>query len=417
MEIIGKYNTATVYTDLIGEETISQILTLLNQEFVAGSSIRIMPDCHYGAGCVIGTTMTIRDKVVPNLVGVDIGCGMLLVELGKKEIDLKRFDEFIYENIPCGMAVNQTVQDRSVRIEKLHCYEKLKNKERIRRSMGSLGGGNHFIEIDRDEDGMQYLIIHTGSRNLGKQVAEYYQRAAIQYQKDRVLNLRLERDTIISSCKENHREQEIHDRLEQLSHVTIHLPMPAELCYLEGDLFRMYLDDMDLCQQFAVRNRELIARKICRFLKIDFDIAVHWETVHNYINMEDMILRKGAIAAYQDQLVLIPVNMRDGCIIGKGKSCKEYNYSAPHGAGRILSRSEANRQILMSDYEESMKGIYSSTVSEGTKDESPFAYKPMESIIQNIQDTVEIIRIIHPIYNFKCPEGGFRKKEEATEND
>ena len=402
IEIVGKYGIAKVFTDLVDEGTISQIYELLNQEFIEGSKVSIMPDCHVGTGCVIGTTITIKDKVVPNLVGVDIGCGMLTVKLGKISLDFKALDDFINEHIPAGQNVNDKILDTSLELKDLKCYDELKNKAYLQKSLGSLGGGNHFIEVDVDDEGNYYLVIHKVSRNLGTQVADIYQKAAIQYHKDKIFNVRLERDKVISSYKAQGRQKEIEKKLKELKELHIQIPMPEALAYLEGELFDAYMHDMAFCQEFAKKNRYLIAEKICSFLKLNLKKLEYFETVHNYINMKDMILRKGAISAYEGEMVLIPINMRDGCIIGKGKSSKEYNCSAPHGAGRLLSRSKANEVISLEDYQKSMEGIYSTSVKKSTIDESPFAYKPIEAIIENIKDTVEILMIIKPVYNFKA---------------
>lgn len=404
MKIRGKYNEAIVYTDLVDNATYAQVERLLDQEFTDGMQIRIMPDCHAGSGCVIGTTMTIKDKVVPNLVGVDIGCGMLCINLGNINLDLQKLDDFIHKNIPAGMNVNEKIVATQAKIEDLKCYEKLKNKTYLKQSIGSLGGGNHFIEVDIANDGTKFLIIHSGSRNLGKQVAEIYQNKAIEYHTNKLFNKREEINKVIEEYKKEGRQKEIQTRIKEIEKMEIQLDMPKELCYLEGNLFDEYIYDMDICQKFAVANRKEIAKRILKFLGLKFSKVDYFETIHNYINMEDMILRKGAIAAYEDEMVLIPINMRDGCILAKGKSNPDYNYSAPHGAGRILSRHTAAQKIALEDYIESMKGIYTTSVNKKTIDESPFAYKPIESIIENIGDTVDIIEVIKPIYNFKASE-------------
>ncbi len=400
----GKYAEAKIYASIIDEETERQVKILLNQEFIKDCHVAIMPDCHAGKGCVIGTTMTIKDKIVPNLVGVDIGCGMLCVCLGKEEIDLKKLDSFIHENIPTGMNVNRLKTNFSVPLSKLKCYKDLKNRAYLNKSIGSLGGGNHFIEVDVSKDGTYYLIIHSGSRNLGKQVAEIYQNKAIKYHELRILDKDKIKNKIIRKYKKANRQKEIQKALEDLAKTEIELPMPKELCYLEGKNFNNYMFDMEICQEFAMENRKEIAKRIVKYLGKDFKKLNSFETIHNYINMQDKILRKGAISAYENEVVLIPVNMKDGCIIAKGKSNAEYNYSAPHGAGRIMSRSKAFKEIKIADFIESMQGIYSSTISKKTLDESPFVYKPLEAIIDNIKDTVEIIEIIKPIYNFKAEE-------------
>jgi RNA-splicing ligase RtcB len=402
MEIKGKFNTAVIYADIIGENTISQVFELINQEFTVDSKIRIMPDCHAGVGCVIGTTMTIKDKVVPNLVGVDIGCGMKVVKLGKVKIDFEKLDNFIKDHIPSGMKVNEHIVDHSIKIESLKCYEFLKNKTYLKKSIGTLGGGNHFIEIDKDDEDNYYLIIHSGSRNLGAQVAKIYQLKAKFYHQNRIYNKFEEKQKVIKEFKAQGKSKYIEQKLKEIDAKTIHLPIPESLCYLEGKEFDEYIFDMDICQKFAEKNREIIARKIVEFLGLNYTSLDGFETIHNYINMNDMILRKGAIAAYKDQVVLIPINMRDGCIIAKGKGNPEYNYSAPHGAGRLLSRGDAKMKIGLQEFEESMKRIYTTSVNYSTIDESPFAYKPIESILENIQDTVDIIQIIKPVYNYKC---------------
>lgn len=401
IELQGKYNFAKVYTDIIDQETIQQIIELLNQEFIKDLKVRIMPDCHAGKGCVIGTTITIKDKIVPNLVGVDIGCGMKVVNLGKINIDYEKLDIFIHENIPSGTSVNSKIIDKSINISELRCFNYLKDVDYLYKSLGTLGGGNHFIEIDIDDEGNKYLVIHSGSRNLGTQVAKIYQRKALFYQKDKIYNKKEVKQKLIEEYKRLGKEKEIETQLKHIDNLSISTPMPKDLCYIEGSDFDDYIFDMDIAQRFATKNRELIAKKICSFLNLDINKLESFETIHNYINMGDMILRKGAISAYQDELVLIPINMRDGCIIGKGKSNSEYNYSAPHGAGRIMSRFEAYNLIDLDDYIESMKGIYTTSINDSTIDESPFAYKPIESIIENIKDTVDIVKIIKPVYNYK----------------
>lgn len=404
IKIQGQYNEAVVYTNLVDEATKKQVERLLNQEFTEGMQIRIMPDCHAGTGCVVGTTMTIQNKIVPNLVGVDIGCGMLCVNLGQLDLDLEQLDNFIRENIPAGMNVNENITETESRIEDLRCYEKLKNKTYLKQSIGSLGGGNHFIEVDIANDGTKYLIIHSGSRNLGTQVAAIYQNKAIEYHTNKLFNKREEINKVIEEYKKEGRQKEIQTRIKEIEKMEIQLDIPEELCYLEGQLFDDYIYDMDVSQKFAVENRKEMANRILKYLGLDLSKVEYFETIHNYINMKDMILRKGAISAYEDEMVLIPINMRDGCILAKGKSNPDYNYSAPHGAGRILSRHTAAQKIALEDYIESMKGIYTTSVNKKTIDESPFAYKPIESIIENIGDTVDIIEVIKPIYNFKASE-------------
>lgn len=380
------------------------VYQLLNQEFMKDLKVAIMPDCHEGKGCVIGTTIEIKDKIVPNLVGVDIGCGMLIFELGNIEINYELLDNFIRENIPSGKNVYDKEQKSNIDLSKMKCYDKLNNKKRFLQSMGTLGGGNHFIEIDKDDDNNKYLVIHTGSRNLGVKVCDYYQERAISYQKDKVFNKEEERRKIISSFKEASKEKEIQKALNHLKTINVEVEMPLELCFLEGKLFDDYLYDMAICQEFAVENRMRIAEKILYFLKINKANVTYFESIHNYINMNDMILRKGAISAREKERVLIPINMRDGCILGSGKGNKDYNFSAPHGAGRVLSRSDAKKRINMEDYKKSMEGIYTTSVTKDTIDESPFAYKSLKDILDNILETVNVEKIIKPVYNFKESE-------------
>lgn len=402
--INGKNTCAYVYADIVDEATIKQIKLLVDQYFMKDIQVSIMADCHAGCGCVIGTTFQIKDKIVPNLVGVDIGCGMLTVMLGKIDIDFKMLDDFIKENIPAGMEVNGDGNDLSNIIDNLRCYDSLKNIERLRKSIGSLGGGNHFIEIDKNENGEYYLIIHTGSRNLGLQVAKIYQDLAIKYHNNKIFNKKMAINELILKYKRLNIEAQIQNEIERIAQMNLEISIPRELCYLEGEEFDDYLYDMDICQSFAALNRGEIAKKIVDFLGLDYDCLYKFETVHNYINMNDKILRKGAISAYAGELVLIPMNMRDGCIIARGKGNPLYNYSAPHGAGRIMSRAEAFKVINVDDFKKAMKGIYTTTSNENTIDESPFVYKPMESILNNINDTVEVLEIIKPVYNFKATQ-------------
>lgn len=388
IEVEGKYGKAKIMTDIVDENTMAQIYNLLNQEFTQDSSIRFMPDLHAGAGCVIGTTMTIKDKVCPNIVGVDIGCGVMVVKLGNIDIDYKALDDFIRNNIPSGFEVNSKPIEFS-QLKDLSCYDELNNVDRLEKSLCSLGGGNHFIEIDEDDEGNKYLLVHTGSRNLGKQVAEIHQQKAINYHKEKMLS---EKQNIIQSCPPQERQQKL---------LKVTMP-PEDLCYLEGELLDKYLNDMKICQMFAWFNRVYICEKICNLFGIKLSAYNTFESVHNYINLEHMILRKGAISAKQDKRVIIPINMRDGAIIGVGKGNPDYNYSAPHGAGRIMSRSEAKQNVSMDEFRESMKGIYSTSVCESTLDESPMAYKDIDYVLDYIEDTVDVEKIIVPVYNFKA---------------
>ena len=391
-----------IFTKNIEDKALQQINELLEQEAFTNCKIRIMPDVHAGKGCVIGFTGNLGDKVIPNIVGVDIGCGMLCCSLGNVELDLERLDKVIRENIPSGMNVhNEKVKDFA--FTQLYCYKELKNKDGwLEKSLGTLGGGNHFIEIDIDEDNNKYLVIHTGSRNLGKQVAELYQEKAIEYcsyEKER----KEKQQKIIKEYKEQGKQKEIQEVLIELNKkYEGKTKLPKDLCYLEGELREQYLHDMKLCQEFAVLNRSYIAYKICKELNILCED--YFQCIHNYINFEDNIIRKGSISAKKDEKVIIPINMRDGCIIGVGKGNEDWNYSAQHGAGRIMSRNEARNTLNIKDYEESMKGIYSTSIDENTIDEAPMVYKSIEEILENIKDTVEVCKIIKPIYNFKASE-------------
>ena len=397
MEIKGKYGTAIVYATVVDETTKEQIKNLMDQKFTKDLNVRIMADCHAGTGCVIGTTMNINDCVVPNLVGVDIGCGMLTVKLGKMDINLIKLDRFVRKKIPSGLEIYSEEQVMATDIECLRCYEHLAHKSRHKKSMGTLGGGNHFIEIDKDDEDNLYLIIHTGSRNLGKQVCEYY---TTQAKKDYLDSKRKNIRSLINRYKRLNKEEKIQEGIEKL--MKKYNSIDFDLLPVYGKTFEDYMFDMDICQKFAWENREAIATKIMEYLGLELSNFEYFHTIHNYINMEDKTLRKGSISAYLGEEVLIPINMRDGSIIARGKSNVEYNYSAPHGAGRILSRSEAFNSITLSDFKEAMTGIYSTSVQESTIDESPFAYKSIEDIIPNILPTVDILKIIKPIYNFKA---------------
>ena len=394
-------NTAICYAAVIEDEAIEQIRRMCDYEFTDGSRIRIMPDVHAGKGCTIGTTMTIVEKAVPNVVGVDIGCGMYTVNLGTVEINFEKLDAVCHE-IPSGMNVWQGRQER-FDLQRLRCFRALRDSKRLERSLGTLGGGNHFIEVDKAEDGTKYLVIHTGSRNLGKQVAEHYQKLAVDLNRG-MEDYFKQRDEIIRTYKEQGRRSEIQTALNELAKEYTASPasIPDDLCYLYGTYFEDYLADVEICQQFARRNRELIAEIIlnrCGFTAIE---AFH--TVHNYIDTEERILRKGAIAAHDGERVLIPINMRDGSILAMGKGNPEWNYSAPHGAGRVMSRAGARQRLTMEEYRKEMEGIYTTSVNEDTLDEAPMAYKSLSDIIDVIGESVDVIEVLKPIYNFKASE-------------
>lgn len=401
LEIKGKINTAICYAAVIEDEAIEQIRRMCDYPFTEGSKIRIMLDVHAGKGCTIGTTMTVTDMAVPNVVGVDIGCGMYTVELGKADIDFERFDEAAHY-IPSGRNIWEGRQER-FDLTELRCYRSLKNTRWLERSLGTLGGGNHFIEIDESADGTKYLVIHSGSRNLGKQVAELYQQLAVDLHKG--IGEYLEaREEIIRTYKEQGRKNEIQEALNKLKwkKENVEPDMPNDLCYLSGKYLEDYLHDVEICQRFARRNREKMAEVLLERTGLSGSNAFH--TIHNYIDTEEMILRKGAIAAHKGEKVLIPINMRDGSVLAVGKGNPEWNYSAPHGAGRIMSRTKAKNTLSMEEYTETMKGVYTTSVNESTLDEAPMAYKSLEDIIDVIRDAVEIIDVMKPIYNFKASD-------------
>lgn len=400
-EIKGKVNTAVCYAAVVEEEAIEQIRRMCDYEFTEESKIRIMPDVHAGKGCTIGTTMTINDKVVPNIVGVDIGCGMYTVELGLVNIDFERVDAAVHE-IPSGRGVWEGRMER-FDLTGLACYRSLKQTKRLERSLGTLGGGNHFIEIDVASDGNKYLVIHSGSRNLGKQVAELYQALAVDLNLGKA-NYFEQRDEIIRTYKEQGRRSEIQAALKSLEAEwkAKEPTMPADLCYLYGTYLEDYLHDVEICQQFARRSRERMAEIILE--KTGMTARSSFHTIHNYIDTKEMILRKGSIAAHAGELVLIPINMRDGSVLACGKGNPEWNFSAPHGAGRLMSRMKARETLNLEAYRKTMEGIYTTSVNESTLDEAPMAYKSLDDILDVIRDSVDVIEVLKPIYNFKASE-------------
>lgn len=398
-EIKGKVNTAVCYAKIVEDEAVEQIRRMCDYKFTEGSQIRIMPDVHAGKGCTIGTTMTIHDKAVPNIVGVDIGCGMYTINLGRKEIDFEQFDEAAHF-VPSGMHIWEGRKER-FDLEALRCYRSLRNTKWLERSVGTLGGGNHFIEIDQSSDGTKYLVIHTGSRNLGKQVAQIYQQLAIDLNKGKESYFD-QRDEIIRTYKEQGRRSEIQAALEAISWNKRETTMPEDLCFLYGKYFEDYLHDVEICQRFAGRNREKIAEVLLDRTGMAGGEAFH--TIHNYIDTDEMILRKGAIAAHKDEKVLIPINMRDGSVLARGKGNPDWNYSAPHGAGRLMSRTKAKNTLSMEEYKNVMEGIYTTSVNEETLDEAPMAYKSLDDIIDVIKESVEVIEVLKPIYNFKASD-------------
>jgi tRNA-splicing ligase RtcB len=394
IELRGKHNLAKVFTNNIEETAVGQIIELCNQEFTKDSKIRIMPDTHAGAGCTIGTTMTITDKVVPNMVGVDIGCGMELIKIAEKEINYEKLDEIIRKYIPSGFNVrnNEHKYINNIDFQNLKCLNKLTHLERIKSSIGTLGGGNHFIEVDKDTRDNLYIVIHSGSRNLGKQVAEYYQQLGY----DELVNLGGIREELIKKLKAEGREKEISSEMKKIQPPKFN----RQLAYVAGENLKDYLNDMQIVQKFATYNRKAMMDEIMKNMK--FTKVEQFTTIHNFIDLENMILRKGAISAQRNEKVLIPINMRDGSLICLGKGNPDWNYSAPHGAGRLMSRSKAKEKVTLQEFQESMEGIYTTSVNINTIDESPMAYKPMQEIIDNIDDTVDILDVVKPTYNFKA---------------
>ena len=397
LEIKGKMNTAICYAKVIEAEAVEQIQRMCDYEFTEGSKIRIMPDVHTGKGCTIGTTMTVHDKVVPNIVGVDIGCGMYTIDLGTIDIDFAKLDEAAHF-VPSGMDVWEGRVER-FDLTELRCYRYLKDTKRLERSLGTLGGGNHFIEVDQAADGNKYLVIHTGSRNLGKQVADYNQNLAIDLGKGKEEYF-TKRDALIAEYKAAGRRKEIQNALKELKWTERQADTPDDLCFLYGSYLEDYLHDVEICQRFATRNREKIAEVLLERTGIVGGASFH--TIHNYIDTDEMILRKGAIAAHDGEKVLIPINMRDGSVLAIGKGNPEWNFSAPHGAGRIMSRNSAKERLNLDEYRKEMEGIYTTSVSEATLDEAPMAYKSLDDIIDVIRDSVTIIDVMKPIYNFKA---------------
>ena len=412
LEIKGKVNTAICYAKVIEEGAIEQIRRMCDYELTAGSRVRIMPDVHAGKGCTIGTTMTVTDKVCPNIVGVDIGCGMFTVKLADKELDFEKIDAACHY-IPSGMNVWEGRLER-FDLTDLRCYRSLRDTRRLERSLGTLGSGNHFVEVDRSADGTNYLVIHSGSRNLGKQVAEVYQQLAVDLHMGKESYFK-QRDEIIRTYKEEGRRSEIQQALKELknNYETQALAVPADICWLYGTFLDDYLHDVEICQKFARRNREKMAEIILE--RTGMTALESFHTIHNYIDTKEMILRKGAIAAHAGEKVLIPINMRDGSVIAIGKGSEEWNYSAPHGAGRIMSRGKAKEAIDIEAYKESMKGIYTTSVSESTLDEAPMAYKSLEDIIDVISDSVDIIEVMRPVYNFKASEDDVPWKKNSKD--
>ena len=411
LSLKGTYATAIVYAQQVESQALDQIRELCNQPFSQGVRIRVMPDVHAGAGCVIGLTMDLvgSDKVCPNLVGVDIGCGVRVCELGKVSLDLQRLDEVIRAHVPSGTNVRSGVcpQDRqffSSVFEPLRIrgeIEKTKNVNRLEASLGTLGGGNHFIEVDADEQGNQYLVVHTGSRHLGYTVGKAYQKIAVDKDREQAKNRGMQRiQEKVRALQQQGRFSEIETAIRKREKDPV-APVSKDLAYLEGEDREAYLHDIRLVQAFAVRNRQRIMETILQQMGCN---ALGWfESVHNYID-DDAVLRKGAISAHEQQRLIIPLNMRDGCILGRGKGNAQWNFSAPHGAGRLMSRGDAKRSLSMEEFQRQMQGIFSTSVDQSTLDESPMAYKPKEFLLSLLPQTVWLDRIVHPVYNFKASE-------------
>ena len=399
IELNGKFNSARVFTDIIEQDAITQIIAFCSQPVSKGEKIRIMPDVHAGSGCTIGTTMTITDKVIPNLVGVDIGCGMETVRLKETHIELQKLDKLIHNNIPSGFAIREKPHRYADRIDldELYCIKHI-DPLRAEKSIGTLGGGNHFIEADKGDDGSIYIVIHSGSRHLGVETAKYYQNEAY-----RRLNKSSDKEAaeLIARLKAEGKEKQIQSELKKLAN-TKTTDVPKHLAYCEGELFEQYIHDMKIVQQFAMLNRQAMMDEIIKGMHLH--VEEQFTTIHNYIDTDTMILRKGAVSAQKGEKLLIPINMRDGSLICTGRGNPDWNFSAPHGAGRLMSRSEAKQSFTVSEFKKQMDGIYTTSVNAATLDECPMAYKSMEDIVNNISDTVKIDQVIKPIYNFKAGE-------------
>lgn len=399
IEVNGKFNSAKIYTDVVDDASIAQVITLCNQEFTAGSCIRLMPDIHAGAGCTIGTTMTITDKVVPNLVGVDIGCGMETIRLQETHMEFQKLDKLIYEKIPSGFNIRDKAHRYMEQIDLNGlCCAKHVDLLRAEKSVGTLGGGNHFIEVDRDEEGNLYVVVHSGSRHLGKEVASYYQEEGYK-----VLSGTDEISTqkLIAQMKAEGRQKEIKKELKRLKNLK-QTSISRDLAYVSGPLFDQYIHDMKLVQYFARLNRKAIVDEIVKGMKLH--VAEQFTTIHNYIDTDAMILRKGAVSAKLGEQILIPINMRDGSLICIGKGNEDWNCSAPHGAGRLMSRAQAKQSFTVSEFKKQMSEVYTTSVNSSTLDECPMAYKNMDDIVENIGPTADIVKVIKPVYNFKAGE-------------
>lgn len=396
LEVQGKYNTAKIFTDAVDETSIAQVILLCSQKSASDSRIRMMPDIHAGSGCTVGTTMTITDRVIPNLVGVDIGCGMETIRLKEKHIEMQKLDKLIRAKIPAGFSVREKPHRYidEIDLTQLCCYKEI-NLPRAEKSLGTLGGGNHFIELDRDDDGSYYLVIHSGSRHLGLEAAGYYQKEGYKQLNG---SSKADEEALVAALRAEGKEKKIQKALKALRE-TKRTDIPRHLAYVSGDLFKQYIHDMHIIQKFAMLNRKAMAAEILKGMKLHAEES--FSTVHNYIDTQSMILRKGAVSALEGERLLIPINMRDGSLICTGKGNEDWNFSAPHGAGRLMSRSEAKQRFTLSEFKKQMDGIYTTSVGKDTLDECPMAYKKMEDILDNIGESVTVEKIIRPVYNFK----------------
>ena len=400
IEVKGKYNEAKIFTDVVDNASVSQVIELCNQEFAAGSRIRLMPDIHAGMGCTVGTTMTITDKVVPNLVGVDIGCGMEIIRIRESYIEPQKLDKLIYEKIPSGFAIHSKPHRYlgEVDLDELCCIKHI-DLPRAEKSIGTLGGGNHFIEADKNDEGNIYIVVHSGSRRLGLEVAKYYQEEGYK-----VLNHSDEASIqqMIAEMKKAGRQKDIQKEIKRLKNVK-QISIPRDMAYVTGELFDRYIHDMKIVQEYAALNRQAMIDEIVKGMK--FHVEEQFTTIHNYIDTDNMILRKGSVSAQKGERLLIPINMRDGSLICTGKGNDDWNCSAPHGAGRLMSRAKAKQKFSVGEFRHEMEGIFTTSVGKSTLDECPMAYKDMADIVENIGPTVKIETVIKPVYNFKAGEG------------
>lgn len=396
IEIKGRYTEAKIYAETALPSAIDQIQELTNQAFMTGTKVRIMPDYHAGKGCVIGTTIHLQERVVPNLVGVDVGCGVFVAQLDVTTVNYEKLDAIIRTYVPSGQEVHKELSpDRHFLAFKGKQFKATGLKDEYTNlSLGTLGGGNHFIELAKDEENQYYLLIHTGSRYIGAKVANWHQKRAYENLRQQDLTGKIE------DFKQQGREKEIQAMIQ--AYKKKHPAVPKELAYLEGEYFHDYIHDMKIAQQFAQMNRWTIAETIAKHM--DWQLIDTFDTIHNYIETETMTLRKGAVRANKGEMLVIPMNMRDGSLICIGKGNADWNHSAPHGAGRMYSRRAAKKALNMEDFKETMQGIWTTSVNEETLDEAPMAYKPMAEITSVIGETVDIIKVIKPVYNFKASE-------------